>query len=52
MGFWASDRYKPAAKFLYKSIFLDDVILHYLLMVFSFYANNIFSSVDRYTNAT
>jgi hypothetical protein len=30
MGFWASDRKTPAAQSLYRSIFLDDQILHCL----------------------
>jgi hypothetical protein len=37
MRFWASDRLTPAAKYLYRSIFLDDDILHFLLRVISFY---------------
>jgi hypothetical protein len=37
-GFWASDRWTPAAKSLYRSIFLDDDNLDCLLWVFSFYA--------------
>jgi hypothetical protein len=31
MDFWPSDRYTPAAKSLYRTIFLDDNILHFLL---------------------
>ncbi len=37
MGFRASDRETPAAKSLYRSILLDDNILHCLLWVLSFY---------------
>ncbi len=37
MGFWASDRKRPAAKYFYGSIFLDADILHCLLRVLYFY---------------
>ncbi len=39
MGFWASYRKTPAAKSLYRSIVLDDDILH-CLWVLSFYAQD------------
>jgi hypothetical protein len=37
MGLWASDRWTPAAKSLYRSIFIDDDILPCLLWFLSFY---------------
>ncbi len=42
---WASERSTPAAKYLYRSIFLDNDILHWLPWVFSFYAWIYFTSL-------
>ncbi len=44
MGFWASDRYTFAAKSLYRSIFLDDDILHCLLSMSLIFLRLIFLS--------